>query len=783
MALDLKLIIEADASQAKRELAAVESGIKKVEGAAKSTQDPISKVTSNIDGLATSQTKLSTSADLSAEALHAETMALIKGDAAAINAAKSTGTLTTASVTARTAILGTTAATIGLVTAYGGLALFLRESILEYGKQTGALDGVTTAVGKFGGAWNKFEAEVGKRLLGGGGILSGIETGIDNITASLEEMTPALADAFMVATGLDSFIAKTEKAAIQWRELSAWIRLSRTDIEMIDAGMLNPLISAPRGYGQSAPLRIPNPTLGEREDSWRLMRPVSPTSSTRSGRQSNGPSWSAPGVTLGVPGWGTSWIDPLSAAGSIPLPYMWNGATPSVTSGLGGWMPGTSVAIGGFNRPGPGLWGQGGGFQDAVGQAAYYGGYGPSASAGSQIRAGIKQGGFGGYAAAGMGAIQAGQEIWASTAEGGAGKRALSGAMSGAAAGTMILPGIGTAIGAGVGALVGAVRGWLAPTEYDKRMGQLGQDRTAATGLLNQPGLERQWNAMGGNVPFSYDFLKTQAFHDPTAVKGYLDDMLTKTDKLNAAMERYGITWEELGDKAQQSHIDGMAQQLIEDFEVLTLAGADVTFVIEKMGGAVEDFVQSALRTGSEVPTGMQPMIEKMIEMGLLTDENGEVFKDLESTGLTFAKTMTQGFDSISKAIEHLAQALGYVPSQLDAITDAAGRTASAVGSIPNAPGGYQESQGGDPNNQTQYHNGGYVWPRFHRGGEVPAILQTGEFVMSRSAVNRIGAGNLAAMNRMGGTAGETGVYLDGRLVGRYIVKHLANDVKRRGLA
>jgi len=67
-----------------------------------------------------------------------------------------------------------------------------------------------------------------------------------------------------------------------------------------------------------------------------------------------------------------------------------------------------------------------------------------------------------------------------------------------------------------------------------------------------------------------------------------------------------------------------------------------------------------------------------------------------------------------------------------------------------------------------QFHDGGFVHPVlagivpgafragagvFHSGGEVPAVLEAGEYVMRRAAVNRIGVGTLNAMNS-GGAGG-----------------------------
>jgi len=49
--------------------------------------------------------------------------------------------------------------------------------------------------------------------------------------------------------------------------------------------------------------------------------------------------------------------------------------------------------------------------------------------------------------------------------------------------------------------------------------------------------------------------------------------------------------------------------------------------------------------------------------------------------------------------------------------------------------------------NADKFHSGGLV-PSFAMGGEVPAMLQSGEYVINRQAVNSLGMGNLSQMNR-----------------------------------
>ena len=111
-----------------------------------------------------------------------------------------------------------------------------------------------------------------------------------------------------------------------------------------------------------------------------------------------------------------------------------------------------------------------------------------------------------------------------------------------------------------------------------------------------------------------------------------------------------------------------MPIQFINDFQALTNAGADANFVVEKMSGSVNDFIQTAIRTGTEVPIAMQPMLQKMSEMGLLVGSTGE---QIELSSLNWSMTMTQGFQQVATAIDHLAAALGYkLPAAARAAAD-----------------------------------------------------------------------------------------------------------------
>ena len=87
------------------------------------------------------------------------------------------------------------------------------------------------------------------------------------------------------------------------------------------------------------------------------------------------------------------------------------------------------------------------------------------------------------------------------------------------------------------------------------------------------------------------------------------------------------------------------------------------------------------------------------------------------------------------------------------------------------------------------YSTGGMVRPMsYHSGGEVddvPALLQEGEFVMQRSAVDSIGIENLNRMNRTGQSQGGVSVSFSGNVLSKDFIEEEAipkiKDAIRRG--
>lgn len=392
-------------------------------------------------------------------------------------------------------------------------------------------------------------------------------------------------------------------------------------------------------------------------------------------------------------------------------------------------------------------------------------------------------GGVGGYvqlAGSIGGAVSA---LDAATSSGSTAERALKGAASGAAIGTAIFPGFGTAIGAGVGALVGWIRGAKAAHEEMVHLRDVEHDFekqlwATMTATQAMEAGNQGWAATTIVVRDAY--LATgrsaaEAEHDVAAMwaateqgaeasKAAIDkvnqaftEQKQDAADLDAAIQKYGFSIEELGPTMQRQKLTEQAVELMNDFRLLAGSGIDVDVVLGKMGGSINDFVAAALRTGTEVPSQMKPMLDKMIEMGTLTDENGNKITDLGDSGLTFSETMTQGFDRIVKKFDELLTKIGMVPAVIARIpteinTDVnvhVRRTTEDVGSDVGgaAMGGLVTNHG------VQYlAAGGNVLSFAARGTDtVPAMLTPGEGIVSRRGMGVLGADGLRALNRGGG--------------------------------
>jgi hypothetical protein len=256
--------------------------------------------------------------------------------------------------------------------------------------------------------------------------------------------------------------------------------------------------------------------------------------------------------------------------------------------------------------------------------------------------------------------------------------------------GRLVTGGIASLVGLGVKGL-GSLFGKLFdnPEKQINPLRQAFVDAAGGLGVLNQKAHEA-----GLTLDHLLDAKTPQQYE--AAIK-QLNDAFNFQDQamqtLDATVEKYGITIDQLGPKFRQQKLDELAGGLIQDYQVLTAAGIDNVTVLEKMAPAVNDYIHTILTAGGTIPTQLQPTIEKLASMGLLTDLAGDKFEDMSK--LTFAETLDAKFSTL---IDKIGQLVDVITAKLGpAIANSIPENPFGGWHVPDLPGGRDVFDGAIP--------------------------------------------------------------------------------------
>jgi len=272
------------------------------------------------------------------------------------------------------------------------------------------------------------------------------------------------------------------------------------------------------------------------------------------------------------------------------------------------------------------------------------------------------------------------------------GMNTLNGIMAGAQLGTAVSPGWGTLAGGLIGGLFGAstntriiaqnqISAWadamyggldkleekLAAINQQALFDKLWKSKNAETMLATIPEItralqdanevqqkiaadnaklaEQQRTALGklqgaleqfgGVIPPSlrdlFDRFK-DSVKIPDDLKQAFDDLSgdPSWQTLEQKAKDLGIDLAALGPKFNQARIKDIAFGYIHDIEMFSAAGADLDGVLRGMSDELSNVYQTAAKTGVALPSTLKPYMQKLVDMGLLVDENGNKIKDLD---------------------------------------------------------------------------------------------------------------------------------------------------------
>jgi len=260
--------------------------------------------------------------------------------------------------------------------------------------------------------------------------------------------------------------------------------------------------------------------------------------------------------------------------------------------------------------------------------------------------------GGGGGAAAGGGMNWGGAALGAGAGFGaGFGLGGKYGTGAGVAGGMLGGAGTGFAfggpVGAGIGAFAGLVGGLIggaknntkdARAQFAQQMGYGSIDELFADLQQKAPDQAGSLKNRALNVIGKKDTAGNQKWMDDV-VKA-LGDAEAKLGALSAAADKYGLSWEDMDKTVQQTKIGEVAKSLLADQDALEAAGYRHDAVLKKQAGSYSELVSKSGELGTKLPADMKPVLQELINMGLLVDANGNKITDL--TGIMFEEAQTQ---------------------------------------------------------------------------------------------------------------------------------------------
>lgn len=303
--------------------------------------------------------------------------------------------------------------------------------------------------------------------------------------------------------------------------------------------------------------------------------------------------------------------------------------------------------------------------------------------------------------------------------------------------GTAIGGTLGTTLGS-FGGPLGSIAGSLAGTLVGKLFGPSQQSQVTqmrnkfldASGGLDT--LRQRADAAGVSMAGLLNARSARQFESEVErLNAALKESEQRTQDTYAAMERWGLTITDLGPKFQQQDINKRLLSIMKDMELLTSAGAEFNTVAAKMGPEIGKLVQEAIEAGGTVPMELQPIIKKMIELGLLTDKNGDKFTELSQ--VPFAQNMNEQFGKLINKMDELI-------SKFAAMTDGIDRSQRSAEHLSDTITGITPPTWLDQSPTfVGFDRGGVVGRTFARPSvrdTIPALLRPGEVVLTPEQVS-----------------------------------------------
>lgn len=266
------------------------------------------------------------------------------------------------------------------------------------------------------------------------------------------------------------------------------------------------------------------------------------------------------------------------------------------------------------------------------------------------------------------------------------------------------------------------------------------------------------------------------------------DAQVQKQQELDDTLTKYGLTWEVLGPQARAAKLGEHAQELLGDYQRLIDAGVDVGTTIHAMSTELSGVVTSALKTGTEVPISLKPVLEKAAEMGELFDENGNKITAAGLDGIQFGTTMDEALKKVGDVLDRLATVLeerfpAAVKTATTSLNDLTKDRTINIRTNIVPPDGSEPDFSGGFNIEGAASGGLYSDPTMRVIAERgPEIVGAPNAIVDALAAAMQSVGGFGSGGSSDGQPMIVQVMLDGRVLTEQVVKRMPAELARWGL-
>ncbi len=142
--------------------------------------------------------------------------------------------------------------------------------------------------------------------------------------------------------------------------------------------------------------------------------------------------------------------------------------------------------------------------------------------------------------------------------------------------------------------------------------------------------------------------------------------------EMKAIADEFKISLDDMGKAFHDSKLTEEGQALADKWKTLVENGANIHAVVAGMGPAAQEFLQEALKWGTEIPASMRPMFDVIKNYHLLTDASGQELKDL--SGLKFGEEPVDQLgmitESTQRLIDKMSELIGKIGEMATGLSD-----------------------------------------------------------------------------------------------------------------